>query len=79
VISFTPLPFIPVNRSFGAYWIEGGVDSKAILGTVEKKIIPCCCREWNPSRPVRSPVAIPTELTELSLLEQGEEEILKEK
>jgi hypothetical protein len=55
------------------------MDPRAILGTVEKKIIPCRSREWNPSHPVRSLVAIPPELFRLSLLEHGEEDKYKKR
>jgi hypothetical protein len=42
--------------------------SRAGLEAVEKRNIPCPCRELNPGRPARSLVAIPTSLVSICRL-----------
>jgi hypothetical protein len=46
-------------------WIGGWVGPRAGLDATEKNKISCPCRETNPSRPARSLVAIPTELSRM--------------
>lgn len=54
VVSFTPRPFYPRERAFGAYWIRGFVVTRACLDFVRKKNIFAPARNRSPDRPSRS-------------------------
>jgi hypothetical protein len=57
VISFTPRPLYPRERTSDTYWIGHWVDPRAVLDVVVKRKIPSPQRESNPRTPILQPVA----------------------
>jgi hypothetical protein len=53
VVSFTPRPLYPRERSLCTHWIEVWVGARAGLDTVVKRKIPSPCRKTNPQSSVR--------------------------
>jgi hypothetical protein len=54
VVSFTPRPLYPWERSPCTHWMRDWVDRRGGLEAVEKRKMVCPCRESNPGRPTRS-------------------------
>jgi hypothetical protein len=65
MVSFTPWPLNPWERTPAPHWIEGWVGPRAGLDAVVKRKILIPYRESNLGRPARNLVAIPTELSRL--------------
>jgi hypothetical protein len=57
MVSFTPRPLYPQEKSLGTNWIEGWVGPIAGLDTVLKRKIPSPRRESNPDYSIVQPVA----------------------
>jgi hypothetical protein len=57
VVSFTPRPLYPRERTPGTHWIGGWVGPRAVLNAVVKRKIPSPRRESNPRTPIVQPVA----------------------
>jgi hypothetical protein len=56
VVSFTPQPLYPKERTPGTQWIGGWVGPRAVLDAVKRKI-PSPRRQSNPRTPIIQPVA----------------------